>query len=509
MENDVTESCLDKAATILPMDSRQMNGHKSESSPGGWSPLLILAGATCCLGSALPTGYNIGVINNPADLMKTFCNESIQARYNVELSKGALNVVWSTVVSIFLIGGVTGSLSAGWLADKLGRRGALAIGNALAILAAILFLCVKAINSVEVLMAGRLIVGLSAGLATSLVPMYMTETAPLKLRGAVGVLCQLGITGGVLVGQILSLSYTLGTKELWHVMLAAFSPLSLISLGLLYVLPESPKYLYVIKGREGDAIKELSRLRNLGRSILDNEIANLDQEAIAAKRTSTWTMARVFKDPTLRLPLILVCAMQAGQQLSGINAIFYYSNTIYTEAGLGVTASEYATLGTGVINVTMALIAVPVMSLFGRRTLFLLSCYLAAGFLIVSCISIIFITAAAAMPWLCLIATLGYVLVYGLGLGPIPYFIGSELFDVGPRPAAMALGSVSNWGGNFIVGMTFPVVEHAIGAYSFLIFAGCTLLLALLNRIYLPETRGKSTMEIAATVTRGFNSRPN
>lgn len=72
---------------------------------------------------------------------------------------------------------------------------------------------------------------------------------------------------------------------------------------------------------------------------------------------------------------------------------------------------------------------------------------------------------------------MAYVIFYGVGLGPIPYFIGSELFDVGPRPIAMALGSVFNWGGNFIVGMTFPSAETLIGPYTFLIFAGFLVIL--------------------------------
>lgn len=83
----------------------------------------------------------------------------------------------------------------------------------------------------------------------------MTEVAPLKLRGAVGVLCQIGITSGVLAGQILSLSWVLGTKESWHIMLAAFAPLCLIALGITWILPESPKFLYIIKGRKETAIK--------------------------------------------------------------------------------------------------------------------------------------------------------------------------------------------------------------------------------------------------------------
>ena len=86
------------------------------------------------------------------------------------------------------------------------------------------------------------------------------------------------------------------------------------------------------------------------------------------------------------------------------------------------------------------------------------------------------------MPWLCILAVQAYVIFYGLGLGPIPFFIGSELFDVGPRPSAMALGSVANWGGNFIVGMTFPALQNFIGSYTFLIFIVCILALALFVR---------------------------
>lgn len=76
------------------------------------------------------------------------------------------------------------------------------------------------------------------------------------------------------------------------------------------------------------------------------------------------------------------------------------------------------------------------------------------------------------MPYLCIVGVLGYVLCYGLGLGPIPYFVGSELFEVGPRSSAMALGSMANWAGNFVVGLTFPTMNASIGAASFFIFAG-------------------------------------
>lgn len=86
------------------------------------------------------------------------------------------------------------------------------------------------------------------------------------------------------------------------------------------------------------------------------------------------------------------------------------------------------------------------------------------------------------MPILCIVGVLGYVLSYGLGLGPIPYFIGSELFEVGPRSSAMALGSMANWTGNFIVGLTFPTMANHIGAPSFYIFALIVVALYLFVR---------------------------
>lgn len=101
-------------------------------------------------------------------------------------------------------------------------------------------------------------VGLSGGLATSLLPMYMTELAPLRLRGAVGVLCQLGLTIGVLMGQIAGLETILGTAKSWHIMLVSFSPLCAVALLLTTILPESPKYLYIIKGQQGKALKGMS-----------------------------------------------------------------------------------------------------------------------------------------------------------------------------------------------------------------------------------------------------------
>ncbi|KOC62479.1 Solute carrier family 2, facilitated glucose transporter member 1, partial [Habropoda laboriosa] len=477
--------------------------------PGGWTLILVVAGVTCCLGSAVPAGFNIGVLNNAAHV-RGFCNESVKERYGVDVSDNGLKIIWSTVVSICLIGGAVGSFLSSWIADRYGRKKALCIGNIFGIVGAVMFFLVRKLNSIELLLAGRLAVGFSGGFATCLVPMYMAEIAPLRLRGAVGVLCQLGLTGGVFLGQIAGLNTVLGTENSWHYMLGAFVPLCMYALVVTsIVLPESPKYLFIIKEQKQKALDELRRIRNMDVMLLQVEISSLQQEIEMKTTVEPWTVKRILKDPSLRLPIFLVCIIQFGQQMSGINVVFYYSNFIFVDAGLGITGAQYATLGTGVANIAMALVSVPVMSSLNRRGVLLTSIYLCFGCLLVLCTSILLIHVSSRMPIVCTVTVLAYVIFYGIGLGPIPYFIGSELFDVGPRPVAMALGSIFNWGGNFIVGMMFPTVESIIGAYTFLIFVGFLLLLAQIVRKYLPETRGRSTMDVAASISQGFKSRPN
>lgn len=137
-------------------------------------------------------GYHIGVINSPAESMKKWCKETLLARYGVQLSFDQLQILWSAVVSIFLIGGCLGSLVGAWFADRFGRKLSLLNCGILFVLGAILFYLCRLCESVEILVAARLVVGLAAGLSTSILPMYLAEVAPLELRGTLAVLAATG-----------------------------------------------------------------------------------------------------------------------------------------------------------------------------------------------------------------------------------------------------------------------------------------------------------------------------
>ncbi|RVE51232.1 hypothetical protein evm_004197 [Chilo suppressalis] len=464
----------------------------------GWSRYLILAGVATTLGSSLPVGFNIGVVNTPAELIKQFCNGSVSAHYGVVLDNSSLNTLWSAVVSIFIVGGCTGSLLGAVLADYLGRKKATIATSLLSIVGALLFVLCRAANSVEMLLLGRLLVGLAGGLTTSIVPMYLTELAPLSLSGSMGVACPMGVNVGVLVGQVMGLDLLLGGVDDWPYLLSVYVLLVIICLPVLFILPESPKYLFVVRKDEESALNALSRLRGVSSSILAADVQLLREEArTPVGGDESWGLKRVAADTRLRRALLLVCAMQAGQQTSGINAVFYYSQTIFKQAGLTEQNAQYATIGCGFINVCTAVLMLYLLPLVGRRPLFLGSTAAAAVLLTALAVSMKAITVVSWMPYLCMAAVLAYVLTYGFGLGPIPYFIASEMFEVGPRPGGMAWGSLANWGGNFLVGMCFPVMRDSIGPYSFLIFAALTAALFVYEALYLPETSGKTPAQVA------------
>nr|CAD7589078.1 unnamed protein product [Timema genevievae] len=276
-----------------------------------------------------------------------------------------------------------------------GRKGAVVVSSVLGGSAALLFFTSRQVGSVEMLLLARLIVGLSSGLITTVIPMYLTEIAPLSIRGAMGVLCPLGLTVGVIIAQILGLKQILGTIETWHYLLSLYVLLILISAIALPFLPESPKYLYVVRGEEEKGISELSRLRGVPADKLHDELDDLCQvNKTDSEAKESWTIVSIARAPNLRLPLLLVCALQAGQQFSGINAVFYYSVSIFENAGLSHDGSQYASIGAGGVNLLIGIISIPLVNYYSRRGLALWSCATAAFFLIMLCICITYIAPA-------------------------------------------------------------------------------------------------------------------
>ncbi|XP_059614809.1 solute carrier family 2, facilitated glucose transporter member 1 isoform X2 [Phlebotomus argentipes] len=494
----------EQKASFLPPSPQSEQSRFNEVEKMGF--LLMVVALSTTFGTAVPVGYTIGVVNAPAEYMRSWCNASFLERYGVTLTDNSLDILWASIVSVFLIGGCAGSLGGAWIADNLGRKKSLLVCGALFVLAAIFFIFCRAANSVEMLIIGRLIVGFASGLTTATLPMYLLELAPLALRGTLGVFCSIGVTGGVVVGQVFSLQEIFGTDELWHWALSFYVVLVIICFLAAPWWPESPKYLYLTANRKDEAKNVLLRLRGNDPSFVQCELEEMNQELV--EKSDTRSVKSVICDPALLLPIVLVCALQGGQQLSGINAVFYYSVSIFESAGLSSTNAKWANLGAGCLNLATAFFTPLLMKHFNRRPISLISCLGSGIFLFILTFVVNYIDFASWMAYACITCVLLYILLFAIGLGPIPFFLGSELCGVSHRAAIMALGSLANWAGNFVVGISFPILQTLWGAWVFLPFVVTCILLIALIYVYLPETRGKQASDVALLVAKGFKSKP-
>ncbi|XP_054609028.1 solute carrier family 2, facilitated glucose transporter member 4-like [Dunckerocampus dactyliophorus] len=470
----------------MPAGFQQLGGETVTGTLG-------LSVFTAVLGS-LEFGYNIGVINAPQKIIEKDYNATWVHRYGQSIPTGTLTSLWSLSVAIFSIGGMLSSFCVGFVSEWLGRRKAMLINNLLAFMGGSLMGMSKLCRSFEMMILGRFVIGAYCGLASGLTPMYVGEIAPTSLRGALGTLHQLAIVTGILIAQILGLESLLGSEDLWPVLLGLTVVPTVLQMGLLPFCPESPRFLYIVRCQEHHAKRGLRRLT--GRQEVGDLLAEMKEEKRRMDMERKVSILELFRSPVYRQPMVISILLQLSQQLSGINAIFYYSTSIFTKAG--VQSPVYATIGAGIVNCAFTVVSLFLVERMGRRTLHMLG-------LSGMCICAVIMTAALSlldsvpfMSYISMLSIFGFVAFFEVGPGPIPWFFVAELFSQGPRPAAMAVAGCSNWTANFIVGMCFQYVADLCGPYVFLIFAGLLLFFLVFTFFRVPETRGKTFDQIAA-----------
>ncbi|XP_030632542.1 LOW QUALITY PROTEIN: solute carrier family 2, facilitated glucose transporter member 1 [Chanos chanos] len=454
---------------------------------------LLLAVGTAVIGS-LQFGYNTGVINAPQKIIETFLNETWFDRYEEPITKSSLTSLWSVAVAIFSVGGIIGSFSVGLFVNRFGRRNSMLMVNVLAFLAAALMGFSKMGGSWEMLIIGRFVIGLYSGLSTGFVPMYVGEVAPTALRGALGTLHQLGIVVGILIAQVFGLESIMGNRTLWPFLLGfTFIP-ALLQCILLPLCPESPRFLLINRNEENKAKAVLKKLRKT--TDVTADMKEMKEESRQMSREKKVTILELFRSPLYRQPLVIAITLQLSQQLSGINAVFYYSTSIFEKAE--VPQPVYATIGAGVVNTAFTVVSLFVVERAGRRTLHLVGLLGMAGSAVLMTIAMALLDQVKWMSYLSIVAIFAFVAFFEIGPGPIPWFIVAELFSQGPRPSAVAVAGFSNWTANFIVGMCFQYVEELCGPYVFIIFTILLLGFFIFTYFRVPETKGRTFDEISA-----------
>uniref|UniRef100_H0X828 Solute carrier family 2, facilitated glucose transporter member 3 n=1 Tax=Otolemur garnettii TaxID=30611 RepID=H0X828_OTOGA len=463
------------------------------------TPSLIFAIAIATIGS-FQFGYNTGVINAPEAIIKDFLNYTLEERLEDLPSTGLLTSLWSLSVAIFSVGGMIGSFSVGLFVNRFGRRNSMLFVNLLAIAGGSFMGFCKLAESFEMLILGRLIIGLFCGLCTGFVPMYIGEISPTALRGAFGTLNQLGIVIGILIAQIFGLEVILGSEELWPVLLGfTIIPAVLQSVALPFC-PESPRFL-LINRKEEEKAKEIKSQVESFLMTLESNFQPLKNKSYRFSSMIIFYVLSLFSR-TLQSKISLGgVVVESPHPAHPLRPVFYYSTGIFKDAG--VQEPIYATIGAGVVNTIFTVVSV---RLYRPASKVLLSesttgqSVCAVCSVLISESSFLLQNNYSWMSFVCIGAILVFVAFFEIGPGPIPWFIVAELFSQGPRPAAVAVAGCSNWTSNFLVGLLFPSAAAYLGAYVFIIFSTFLIIFLVFTFFKVPETRGRTFEDI----TRAF-----
>ncbi|MBW0516741.1 hypothetical protein O181_056456 [Austropuccinia psidii MF-1] len=444
-------------------------------------------------------GYDTGYISGIKEMpywIQLFGDLDPNGKYYLTTANDSL------VTSILSAGTFTGALLAYPFGDFLGRRWGVIAACGVFSIGVIMQ---TASTSIPLFAVGRVFAGIGVGLTSCLIPMYQSECSPKWIRGAVVACYQWAITIGLLIAAVVvNSTKDFNNHSSYRIPVAIqLAWAFILSLGLFF-LPESPKFL-VLKGRERDAKASLGRLLSLP---VDSPqvLAEYTEVNEALKAEGTFGKSgylECFKSgPSKhRLRTLTGMALQALQQLTGINFIFYYGTTFFKNSNLPNPFT--ATIITNVVNVVMTIPGIWLVDRAGRRPLLLYG----AGLMCVC----EFIVAIAGLKvdknnlagqhvliaFVCI-----YIAGFASTWGPLAWVVTSEIYPLALRATAMSLSTASNWAMNFAIGYSTPYLvdvgpgKAGLKSNVFFIWGACCALCGLFTFFFIPETKGLSLEQV-------------
>ncbi|XP_057236120.1 solute carrier family 2, facilitated glucose transporter member 9-like isoform X6 [Malurus melanocephalus] len=392
------------ACSLAPRPGGDITGHLT-------FPLLSVT-LLVSFGSSMLYGYNLAVVNSPAEYIKAFYNATWSQRYGHGLAPGPLTLLYALTVSIFALGGLVGSLLVGVLVEQYGRS-----------------------------------------------------------------------------------RFHCSQDRFWPLFLSMVVVPASLQLLLLHCFPESPRYLLIERNDICGATRALHRF--LGTPDVQDVIEEMKEERRSLSSMEMVSVWQLLRDRSVRWQTLSVAVVNAGMQLSGIDAIWFYTNTIFENVGIPVSQIPYTTMGTGAIEIIAGLIGCLTIERVGRRPL-IITGFCAMG--VCSAGITVSLLLQAALPWMRYVSVACVVgIIAGFCMGPagVPFLMTAELFTQSHRPAAYIVGGSLNWLCNFTVGFIFPFLQMSAGAFCYLVFCGVCLLVALYVYLIIPETKNKTFMEIS------------
>ncbi len=467
------------------------------------NPWVVLLTLIATLGGLL-FGYDTAVINGAVDSLKAYFVDPRFADLTNPAQANAANSLLGFVVSSALIGCIAGGLIGGWVSTSIGRKRGLVI-------AAILFL-ISALGAsapefpfapighggpgyMANFVFYRILGGIGVGLASMLSPMYIAEIAPPKVRGNLVAWNQFAVIFGMLVIYFVNFGISKsGSGDVWlnsigwrYMFLSGSIPAGLF-LILLFVVPETPRFL-MLKGNESGARAVLAKL------VTPEETEKEISEIRASLREHHSGRLFSFGKRLIFIGLLL----SVFQQFVGINVVLYYATDIFKGMGLTTNASLFQTIIVGAVNLTFTVIAILTVDRFGRRPLQIIGALVMAA----SMISLGMAFWLGGKGIVTLTCMLLYTAGFAVSWGPVTWVLLSEIFPNQIRGKAMALAVAMQWIANYVVSWSFPIldknpylVEQFKHGFAYWLYGVMSLLAALFMWAMVPETKGRSLEEM-------------
>ena len=382
-------------------------------------------------------------------------------------------------VSCALWGTVGGGLLASPLGERLGARNGLRLMAVLYIVSAIG--CALAWNWTS-LLAFRFIGGLGIGGSSVLSPMYIADISPKRWRGRLVACFQFAVVTGILVAY--ASNFLVGSLHLhsleWRFELGAAALPAVFFFATLFLIPESPRWL-LSHGRSEEAQSVLRRMGS------DDQGGEVERMVAAANRARAPEQHSLFARQHRKV-IFIALSIGVLNQFSGINAILYYLNDIFAQAGFTATSANAQAVAIGAANLLFTVLAMLLIDTIGRRFLLLVG---SSGMTVcLLAIAAIFATAQhkGALIWL----LMAYIAFFAISQGTVVWVYLSEIFPPGIREKGQSMGTLALWVTNGLVAAIYPKVASVAGQYPFIFFSLMMVTQLLLTIFVYPETKGLS-----------------
>jgi len=426
--------------------------------------------ATSLLGAFL-FGYHVGIVNGALQFLAA------------DIGIATNTFLQGLVVSMTLAGAFLGAVVGGSMNDAYGRCRSFQLSSVPLVVGGLM--CAFA-NTATFMIVGRLLCGLGIGLTSCVVPVYISEVAPTAVRGALGSFNQLCICVGIFAALLAGLP--LANNPSWWRQMFLMSAVPGGLLGVLAaVIPESPRWLY----KQGDKAGAVAAAKRLWGGYDDADLG-ADEEGGGQGGDVSWP--KVLSGSNLKLVSIGFFLFML-QQMTGVNAVVYFSSSVFREAG--VVNDVAASAAVALVNVLATVLSGSVIDKLGRKPLM-------TGSLIGMAVSMLTLAAAMTVPalapvkgLLCVVMTMTYIGSFGFGMGPIPSLLVSEILPNSLRGKGASVAMMSHWGFNFLIGQAFLEANRMFGVASiYAFFASVCLMTIVFVQTQVVETKGKTLEEI-------------